>query len=100
MIMPQGGFPDVPSVAYINFPTNNTEITAPIEVTGSVDSQYMKFWRLEYRRATYPWPPWRSFVEGDVAVTNSVLGVFDPTGLPNGEYHIHLAAEDWDGMTW
>jgi hypothetical protein len=29
-------------------------------------------------------------------VTNNVIGVFDPTGLPNGQYHLHAIVEDWD----
>jgi len=43
---------------------------------------------------------WQTFAEGEIGVTNGVLGTFDPTGLPNGAYQLQLRVTDWiDGTT-
>jgi hypothetical protein len=99
IILP-GWLPDVfDQTAVITYPTNDTLISSPIDVTGSALSPYLQFYQLQYRRHT-AYAPWKTFAEGDTEVTNSTLGTFDPTGLPNGAYEIRLRVTDWvDGAT-
>jgi RHS repeat-associated protein len=84
----------------ITSPANQTRVTAPIEVRGTALSWFLQFWRLQYRRRSPVATSWQTFAEGEIGVTNEVLGVFDPTGLPNGAYQIQLRVTDWvDGTT-
>jgi len=86
--------------ATISYPTNDTEITAPVDVIGTVDSPYLQYYELQYRRRSAVPSPWKTFADGNLEVTTNYLGTFDPTGLPNGIYEINLKAVDWvDGAT-
>ena len=75
------------------------EITAPKEIYGTVSGGA---WRLEYafvEDETAPTQGWRTFASGTGAVTNGVLGRFDPTVLMNGTYAIRLVTTDAAGQT-
>ena len=99
-VMPSIVWADFEQEAQINFPTNETQITAPIEVTGTAGSPYLRSYRLQYQPYRYPPPRWTTFAEGNESLTNTVLGIFDPTHLANGTYAMRLQVEDWvDGTT-
>jgi RHS repeat-associated protein len=98
---------DLPSlVARIATPTEGGIVTAPTQVTGSVAGGA---WRLEMAEsgeetAGNAAHPWISLGSGTNAVTDAVLGNFDPTLLMNGTYTLRLtvsngAAELTDQIT-
>jgi RHS repeat-associated protein len=85
-----------PTVA-ITSPTEGTEVTAPISVTGTVTSAALASWTLEFRMQTDSL--FRPLATGTTQVTNAVLGTFDPTLLLNGIALIQLRAIDTSGQT-
>ncbi|HWS87495.1 MAG TPA: RHS repeat-associated core domain-containing protein [Pyrinomonadaceae bacterium] len=76
-----------------------TEITAPKQITGTVSGGA---WRLEYALVedeTAPPQQWQTFASGAGAVSNGLLGTFDPTLLLNGTYAVRLVSTDTSGQT-
>ncbi|MBV9923928.1 MAG: PKD domain-containing protein, partial [Acidobacteria bacterium] len=89
---------DAPTVELVS-PADGAEVTAPAEVIGSVSGGA---WRLEYAYVedeSAPPQNWRAFATGSGAVTNGLLGRFDPTVLLNGSYAVRLSATDTAGRT-
>jgi RHS repeat-associated protein len=72
-------------------------ITAPTEITGTIDDANLLEWRLEYAPAGSALPV--VLGHGDGPVTNAVLGTFDPTVLLNGTYDVRIVATDVGGTT-
>lgn len=89
-----GGSHALPTVS-ITSPTDGAEITAPIDVVGTVASAALASWRLEYRGSEDT--VFRVFATGTNAVDNGVIGRFDPTLLLNGVGAIRLTAFDTFG---
>ncbi|HEX8150503.1 MAG TPA: PKD domain-containing protein [Pyrinomonadaceae bacterium] len=78
---------------------DGAEITAPKDIYGTVSGGA---WRLEYAYVEDELAPaqgWHTFASGTGAVTNGVLGRFDPTVLMNGAYAIRLVSTDAAGQT-
>ncbi|MGA1841632.1 MAG: PKD domain-containing protein [bacterium] len=71
------------------------EITAPTEITGTVDDPGIEFYTLEYAKKGTD--DWIVFATGTGPVIDDVLGEFDPTMLTNGLYDIRLTATDFSG---
>src|SRR6185436_7216127 len=85
-----------PEVAIVS-PADAATITAPTNVTGTVRSDLLESWTLEFRlqgESTFT-----SFASSNAPVTNAVLGSFDPTLLLNGMYEVRLTARDFAGKT-
>jgi RHS repeat-associated protein len=70
-------------------------VTAPIEISGTVDDANLVEWRLEYAPTEGGVPV--VLGRGDGPVTNGVLGTLDPTLLLNGTYDVRLVAIDAAG---
>ena len=85
-----------PAVSIIS-PTEGTEVTASINVTGTVTSTALASWSLEMRMQEES--VFRPFATGTTQVTNGILGSFDPTLLLNGIALIQLRATDTGGQT-
>jgi len=86
-----------PPVVAITSPAERAGITEPVEVVGSVSSDTLFSWRLEYRQVGEP-----SFIRlasGNTPVANEALGIFDPTLLLNDLYEIRLTAMDRGART-
>jgi hypothetical protein len=86
-----------PPSATITSPTEGTEVTAPVNVVGTVTSTALASWTLEMRMQQES--VFRPFATGTTQVTNGVLGSFDPTLLLNGIALIQLRATDTAGQT-
>ena len=86
-----------PPVVAINTPTANSEITAPVNVVGTVFDANL----LNYTLALSPHGQgqYTVFAEGNTTITNQPLGNFDPTLLTNGLYDLRLTATDVNGRT-
>jgi RHS repeat-associated protein len=81
-----------PPTVSITSPADGTEVTAAVNVIGSVGSSSLSNWVLEYQ------PPndssFHTLATGTTPVTNGTLGTFDPTLLVNGIAYIRLTATD------
>lgn len=80
--------------AEIQTPVDGAEVTAPVNVTGSVSGGD---WKLEVSlnnadgAATQAWT---TLASGSGAVSNGVLGRLDPSQLLNGVYTLRLSSTD------
>jgi RHS repeat-associated protein len=86
-----------PPTVSIATPTDGSEITTAVNVTGSVASSALSNWVVEYE------PPGESsfhtLATGTATVTNGTLGTFDPTLLINGIAYLRLTATDAYGQS-
>ncbi len=86
-------------VATINTPADGSTITNRTSFVGSVSEGSV--WRLEYSLNTDAGSPaqtWTTIASGSTAVTNGLLGTFDPTLLVNGIYTVRLRATNAGGQ--
>ena len=74
----------------------NGEITAPVEIKGSVKDTNLDHYVLEVAPADGS-QPFKEMFRGTSTVENDVLGVLDPTLLPNDTYQVRLVAYDVNG---
>jgi hypothetical protein len=85
-----------PDVEIIS-PTEGAVITDVTDVIGTVSSQALDYWTLEYRLMDPSVPAWTEFARGTTTVSNALLDELDPTMLLNGIYEIRLTAVDISG---
>ena len=74
----------------------NGEITDPVEIKGSVNDTNLDYYALEVAPADGS-QPFKEMFRGTSTVNNGVLGVLDPTLLPNDTYQVRLVAYDVNG---
>ncbi len=87
---------DGPTVAILD-PVDLDEVTAPIDVVGTVRSPTLAGWELAWRaEGDATWVP---LAAGATTAEAEPLGTFDPTLLENGLYELRLAAADTLGRT-
>lgn len=87
---------NTPPVISISSPSEDSEITAPTDVIGSVADDDLSYWLLAYRDANGSNADFVELASG-IEPIDGVLGQFDPTLLLNGQYDILLQAEDQSG---
>jgi len=88
-----------PAVVSINSPVDGSTITNRTNFIGSVSAGAT--WKLEYSLNTDAGSPtqvWTTIASGSTAVTNGLLGTFDPTVLVNGIYTVRLRAVNAGGQ--
>ncbi|HEU4834353.1 MAG TPA: fibro-slime domain-containing protein [Pyrinomonadaceae bacterium] len=88
-----------PAVVSINSPADGTTITNRTNFVGSVSAGSV--WKLEYSLNTDAGSAaqtWTTIASGSTAVTNGLLGTFDPTLLVNGNYTVRLRATNAGGQ--
>lgn len=84
-------------VVSINSPVDGSTITNRTSFFGSVSEGSV--WRLEYSLNTDAASQvWTTIASGSTAVTNGLLGTFDPTLLVNGIYTVRLRATNAGGQ--
>ncbi|WP_386067933.1 putative Ig domain-containing protein [Tahibacter sp. UC22_41] len=86
-------------VVVIAAPVDDSVVTAPAAVTGTVSDANLLSWFLAVRQANNPGAPTTVIARGTGAVSNAALGTFDPTLLMNGQYVLILQAVDASGRT-
>ena len=100
-----------PPTLIVTGPANNTMVTAPTNIVGSVfdpDGAF-DFYTMEYALASelevvngtqlsLATGPFVEFHRSNTEVIDGVLGVFDPTILPNDDYAIRITAWDINGQ--
>ena len=87
------------AVVSINSPADGSTITNRTSFVGSVSAGSV--WKLEYSLNTDAGSPaqvWTTIASGNTAVTNGLLGTFDPTLLVNGMYTVRLRATNAGGQ--
>lgn len=92
--------PAPPAIVSINSPADGSTITNRTSFVGSVSAGSV--WKLEYSLNTDDGSPaqaWTTIASGSTAVTNGLLGTFDPTVLLNGIYTVRLSATNAGGQT-
>ena len=88
-----------PAVVSINSPADGSTITNRTSFVGSVSDG--STWKLEYSLNTDAGSAnqvWTTIASGSTAVTNGLLGTFDPTLLVNGIYTVRLRATNAGGQ--
>ncbi|HUP82468.1 MAG TPA: putative Ig domain-containing protein [Pirellula sp.] len=86
---------DAPEV-YVTVPAENSTITAPTDVIGTVKDPTLISWKLEVIASD---GTTKQFASGTNQVTNAKLGTFDPTLLQNDSYIIRLTALNRGGLS-
>ncbi len=89
---------NAPHVAIVS-PADNTVITAPVDVIGTVDDPEDNLVSYTVSAAPVGSDHFVTMFGGTTEVVNGTLGRFDPTGLANGTYRLRLAAVDTGGNT-
>ncbi|MFM7439500.1 MAG: putative Ig domain-containing protein, partial [Snowella sp.] len=87
---------EAPSVSLVLSGIANFEITAPTPIKGTVNDSNLAYYALEVAPADGS-APFKEMFRGTSPVTNGVLGVLDPTLLPNDTYQVRLVAYDVNG---
>jgi large repetitive protein len=80
-------------IVSVQFPTDN--ITGIIDIVGSINDPNLDYYVLEV--ALVGTEDYKEVFRGTNAVTNGVLGKFDPTSLVNDTYTLRLTAFDTTG---
>jgi RHS repeat-associated protein len=84
-------------VAAITTPTANSEILAPVSVSGTASDTRFAYYQLLLRPAGASSSAWVEIYRGLSAVTNGVLGTLDPSRINNGAYELGLNVVDVNG---
>jgi hypothetical protein len=78
----------------VTYPTDGTTVSGPVEVRGVATHPNMDFYQVRYAPGAQPAgdSQWQDFaiVEGQ-QVQNDVLGTWDTTQIPDGQYTLALA---------
>src|SRR5271157_6330637 len=84
-----------PPTVDITTPTDGATITQPVDVIGTASDANLVSYTLSV--APVGSDSFTTIATGTTSVTNGVLGKFDPSGLANGAYDLHLEATDIGG---
>ena len=87
---------EAPSVALDLSGITKGTITSPTEIKGTVNDSTLQYYTLEIAPADGS-APFKEMFRGTQAVTNGVLGKFDPSLLSNDTYTLRLTAYDAGG---
>ena len=82
--------------AIILAPVDDSTVTMPVDITGTVNDSNLLRYKLEY--ASVDSSTFVTLASGTSAISNAALGRFDPTLLENGFYRVRLTAEDYNGQ--
>ncbi|MBN2443623.1 MAG: hypothetical protein JXJ04_19845 [Spirochaetales bacterium] len=88
---------DGPPIVTIISPATGSEVTGPVEITGTAFDYHLESYILDY--APVGESEYITLGTGTSSISNDVLGHFDPTMLLNGMYTIRLRATDSEGNT-
>jgi hypothetical protein len=99
LIRPSGQFYTInyTNSTQVAFPSNHVEIIGATNVIGTAHSDFLDYWKLEYRRRSTAPSVWALLATATTNVWNGLLGVFDPTSLPNGQYDLRVTLHDFFG---
>lgn len=87
----------VAPTAAITAPATDSEVVAPINVTGTASDARLAYYQLLIRPAGAPDSAWVEIWRGLTSVTNGVLGRLDPSRYNNGVWDLGLNVVDVNG---
>lgn len=87
----------IPEQINITIPENNTTIRNVINIIGTANIQNFGFYK--YETAPINDPTWLTIQAGNTIVSNDVLGPWDTTRLPPGDYYLRLVVTDNTGQS-
>jgi YD repeat-containing protein len=88
-----------PPVATITSPGADSQVLAPINVTGTASDANLAYYQLLLRPAGAGDAAWVEIHRGLAAVTNGTLGTLDPSRVNNGVYELGLNVVDVNGRS-
>ncbi|RLC82632.1 MAG: hypothetical protein DRI61_01760 [Chloroflexi bacterium] len=80
----------------ITSPGVNAVLQGPVQVIGTANIQNFQYYKLEFGIGENP-ENWSFILSGNQPVINGVLGVWDPSPLPPGDYKLRLVVVDITG---
>jgi RHS repeat-associated protein len=85
--------------AVLTSPAADSEVLAPIDVTGTASDANLAYYQLLVRPAGTGSSAWVEIWRGLASVSNGVLGRLDPSRFANGVYELGLNVIDVNGRT-
>jgi hypothetical protein len=83
--------------ATITLPENGATLTGVVEVEGTADIANFAFYKFEFRPAAQTSSVWQAIAAGTEPVTEAVLGTWDTSLVPSGDYAFRLVVTDTAG---
>lgn len=84
------------SRAVILEPGAGQRLTGPVQVIGTAQTENFQYYKIEFKPAGAP-GDFSFYLRRENPVPNGPLGVWDPSGLPPGEYLLRLVTVDITG---
>jgi hypothetical protein len=85
-----------PDSIMITYPSPGRELTGVVELLGIVNVDDLGFYKLEFSSAGME--NWATFFAGRDILSDQVIGVWDTTQLPTGDYQVRLVVTDNQGQ--
>lgn len=71
-------------------------VNGPVSVIGTAQSENFQYYKIEFKPATAP-GDFSFYLRRDNPVNNAPLGIWDPSGLPPGNYLLRVVTVDITG---
>jgi len=85
-----------PPTAVIASPADDSTITMPVDIVGTVEDANLLRYKLEFGSSDSSQVT--TLATGTTAINNAAIAKFDPTLLENGFYRVRLTVEDFNGQ--
>lgn len=82
--------------AIILEPGSGQQITGPVQMIGTSQTENFSYYKIEFKPANAP-GDFGFYLRREAPVQNGPLGVWDPGGLPAGDYLLRLVTVDITG---
>jgi hypothetical protein len=80
----------------LTYPISGDELRGVVEITGTANIENFAFYKIEYL-STEPDSIWRAISAGTEMVMDDVLGTWDTSLVPTGDYRFRLVVTDTAG---
>lgn len=90
-----GGGGCIPGQVAITFPQEGSQVSGIVEILGTVDIPNFGFYKLEMKRPEEP--TWLTILAGNEVKKEAVLGAWNTSLLPPGNYQLSLVTVDNQG---
>jgi hypothetical protein len=84
-----------PGCEHLTAPVQGTTLSGSVQVTGTADIEEFWYYKLEFRYEGLD--HWHYITGQHTPVENDVLGAWDTTILPDGDYYLRLVVVDLTG---
>lgn len=80
----------------LTFPISGDELRGVVEITGTANIPNFAFYKIEYL-GSEPGSIWRAISAGTIPITDDLLGTWDTSLVPTGDYRFRLVVTDTAG---